>query len=113
MAADEHLGDQFKYKVLALGPRWEAMMSEHTLDPETHTHAVVPIEQIREGDLVRPTWGDYPYEESQGPAQHDKGRDDPDIGRHFLIPYARKFSPHMPEGTPYNVIRRKDPDGGR
>jgi hypothetical protein len=78
---------------------------------ESGTHQIpdsgitrLPIEEIKAGMLVRPTWGNFPFERVTEDARYDHTYDSGgDQIPMWLIPYARKLSPHTPEGTLYEV----------
>lgn len=69
--------------------------------------ATIPVEGIRKGMMVRPSWGDFPFERAMGNAVHDPDHPSSEGGKMYVIPHARRFSPHQPEGTPYHVLLRR------
>lgn len=85
----------------------------HPIDPEAHRHGRVPIEHIQSGDLVRPAGRSSMHFERALGAHHDPSHpsdtsQDPHEHfptRMFIVEHQRRFSPHMPEGTDFEVYR--------
>lgn len=70
-------------------------------------HLLVRADRVQAGDLVKPK---YPpearYEQATGDALHDAAH--PFARDMYVVPYSRRFGPHAPASTRFEVYRRRE-----